>query len=79
MPYNQYHDFLEEFKFSEDKFIITGKSNVDIRTKDTYSYAAVKYNLSTPFGWDLIEGSYRDYKKNRPQKFPIKALNKITD
>ncbi len=63
----------------KDKFIITGKSNMDIRTKDTYSYAAVKYNLSTPFGWDLITVSYRDYSKNLTEAFNNGDCNKINN
>src|SRR3989338_8068602 len=74
---NSHQEAISLLEDVEDKFIITGKSNVDIRTKDTYSYAAVKYNLSTPFGWDLIEGSYRDYKKNLTEAFNNEDCNRI--
>ncbi len=74
---SQHQEVINLLEQVEDKFIITGKSNVDIRTKDTYSYAAVKYNLSTPFGWDLIEGSYRNSKKNLTEAFNKEDCNKI--
>lgn len=53
----------------EDKFIIGGKDRLGIRTKDMYAYAAVKYNLSTPFGWDLMEAWYNQIREDLSEAF----------